>query len=133
MFILLYLYVNLANTFSRRLAKTSSIRFAKTFLRHLQARHLENILPRSLHDVFKTSSKGIAKMSSRHLQDVPEVYRHLKLLLLTHLQDIFERCSTPFWDVLRKLIARERCAYVTLLRNLLSGYKVSKSELFGYT
>ena len=83
--------------------------------------------------VFKTSSRRFRKMSSRHLQDVSKTYHQVKLLLLARLEDIFETYSARFWDVLRRRLSTERFALVTLLRNLWSGYKISKGELFGYT
>ena len=70
-------------------------------------------------------------MSSRHLQDVPSKYHQVKMFLLTCLQDVFETCSTRFWDVLRRKFSTEKFAYVRLVRNLGSGCKISKGELFG--
>ena len=67
----------------------------------------------------------------RRLQDV--WIKANIFVLVTHLQDIFETYSTRFRDVLQRQLSIERFALVILLRNLWSGYKVPKSDLFGYT
>ena len=72
-------------------------------------------------------------MTSRHLRDVFKTYDQVKLFLLTRLQDIFEKYSARFRDVLRRQLSIERFAWNTLLRNLKSGYKIFKNELFGDT
>ena len=94
-------------------------------------RNLQDIFDTSWQDVFKASSRRIAKMSSRHLQDVPSKYHQVKMFLLTCLQDVFETYSTRFWDVLWRKFSTEKFAYVRLVRNLGSGCKISKGELFG--
>ena len=67
--------------------------------------HLQDVFKMSCKNVFKTSSRRLAKMSSRHLtktsssrhiQDVLKTYHQVKLFLLRHLQDVFERCLGSF-------------------------------------
>ena len=61
------------------------------------------------------------------------MYHQVKLFLLTRLQEVVETYSTRFLDILRRRLSTERFALVTLLRNLWSGYKIFKSELFECT
>ena len=111
----------------------------KTFLARLQdvletsSKRLQDIFKTSCKDVFKTSSRRLAKMSSRHLQDVFKTYHLVKLFLLTRLQNVIETYSARFWDVLRRWLFTERFAWLKPLRNLWSGKKISRSELFGFT
>ena len=111
-----------------RLHKTSSRRLDQD--EYIRLSHRSSI---RLQYVFKTSSKRLVSASSRYLQDVLKMYHQVKLFLLTRLQDIFETYSMRFWSVQRRQLPTERFALGTLLRNLWSGYKVSKSDLFEYT
>ena len=115
--------------------------------------YLQDIFKRSCKNLFKASSRRIAKTSSRriqnafqtsckdvsitfsrclqHLQDVFKVYHRVKLFLLTCLQCIFN----TFWrSIAKKINYRKICRgrMNTCLRNIWSGCKFSKSELFGY-
>ena len=72
-----------------------------------------------------------ASIFRRHLQDF--WIKTNIFVLVTHLQDIFETYSTRFRDVLQRQLSIKRFALVILLRNLWSGYKVPKGDLFGYT
>ena len=71
---------------------------------------------RRFQDVLKTSSRRPAKMSSRrlqdvlkassrHLQDVLKTYYQVKVFLVTQFQDIFEKYSKRFWDVLPRWLS----------------------------
>ena len=54
-------------------------------------------------------------------------------LLVIRLQDVFKTYSTRFWEVLGTKLSKERFDFVTHLKNLWLGYKISKGELSGYT
>ena len=119
--------------FSRRLLDVLLRRFQEVFKSSCKE-SLQDIFRtswRHVQDVFKTSFRFLAKTTWRCLQDVFKIikkmsWRYLfKLFLLTCLQDVFETYWTRFWGILRRKL--------TLLRNLWSGYKISKSELFGKT
>ena len=140
-------YIRLSHTPSEDvLIKTNIlvlvIRFPKIFKTYCKSvfktslRCLEDVLKislRYLEEIFKTSSIRLGKTFSKHLQDVPSKYHQVKMFLLTCLQDVFETYSTRFWDVVRRKFSTEKFAHVRLVRNLGSGYKISKGELFGYT
>ena len=135
-------YILLGHTSSKRLQdvfKTSCKNVFKTSTRHLEDvlkmswKHfcktfLQDALLRRFQDVFKTSCKNVFKTSSRHLQNVFKTYHQVKLFLLTRFQDVFGTYSKHFWDVLQRRLSIEGFAYVTLLRNLRSVYKICKSD-----
>ena len=100
----------------------------KTFLQDVFARRLAKTFSRRLQNVFKTSCKNVFKTSSRHLQNVFKTYHQVKLFLITRFQDVFGTYSKHFWDVLQRRLSIEGFAYVTLLRNLRSVYKICKSD-----
>ena len=85
--------------------------------------------------VFKTSWRclhlRLQKTSSRCLQDV--LIKTNIFLLVIRLQDVFKTYSTRFWEVLGTKLSKERFDFVTHLKNLWLGYKISKGELSGYT
>ena len=117
-------------SWSRRIYLSWSYVF-ETSSRHFY--HVFKTSSRRLQNVFKTSSRRLAKMSSRHLQDVFKTYHLIKLFLLTRLQNVIETYSARFWDALRRWLFTERFAWLKPLRNLWSGKKISRSELFGFT
>ena len=116
-------YILLGHTSSKRLEDV-----LKTFLQDVFARRLAKTFSRRLQNVFKTSCKNVFKTSSRHLQNVFKTYHQVKLFLLTRFQDVFGTYSKHFWDVLQRRLSIEGFAYVTLLRNLRSVYKICKSD-----
>ena len=96
-----------------RITHTSSENVLKTSWRRLdQGKYilLGHTSSKRLQDIFKTSCKNVFKTSTRHLEDVFGTY------------------SKHFWDVLQRRLSIEGFAYVTLLRNLWSVYKICKSD-----
>ena len=119
-------------TFSRRLQDVLSRRLHNVFKK--SSRRFEDVFrtsTRRFQNFFKTSPRhlqDVFKMSSGHLQDVLKTYHLVKLFLSTNFQDVLETYSKCFWDVLQKGLSIEVFAYVTLLRNLSSVYKICKSD-----
>ena len=116
-------YIHITHTSSENVLKTSWRRLDQgkyILLGHTSSKRLQ--------DVFKTSCKNVFKTSTRHLQNVFKTYHQVKLFLLTRFQDVFGTYSKHFWDVLQRRLSIEGFAYVTLLRNLRSVYKICKSD-----
>ena len=114
---------------SRRLQdifKMSSRRLQDIF--KISSKRLQDILQKRLQNIFKTFWRRLQDVLQRCLQDVLKTYHEVKLFLLTRFQDVFEAYIEPFWDVLRRRLSTEGFAYVTLLRNLWSVYKICKGE-----
>ena len=92
------------------------------------SRRVEDVLPRRLQNVFKTSCKVAFKALSRRFQDVSSSKTFLVNIFKMSsrlVQHVFETyCEDNY---LQKNLARSH------VWNLWSAYKVSKSEIFGYT
>ena len=124
------LVIRLQKTSSRRLGQDQYIRLGHTSSGSIQ--DIFETFSKLLQNVFKTSLRGLAKTTSRHLQDVLKryfqelfkTYHQVKLFLFTSLRDVFN----TFLRRTAKTVIRRRFAYVTLLGNLWSVYKICKSD-----
>ena len=91
--------------------------------------------PRRLEDVFKTSSRRLQDVLQKRLQNVfKKSWKDVLKTFSRLVQDVLSsKYSACFWHVQRRRLSTERLAWVTLLRNLWSRYKIFKNELFGCT
>ena len=129
-------YIRLTDTSSENVFKKSSRCLAKTSSRRLQdvfetsLRRLQDIFKtssRRFENVFKRSSRPLPEVLQRCLQDTFKTYYQVKLFLLTQFQGVFETYLKRFLDVLLRRLSTRRLAYVTLVRNLWSAYKICNS------
>ena len=137
----------LEDIFRLRLHKTSSRRLQDVLietnifalamrLQKTSWRRLTKASSRRFQDVFKTSSKNVFKVSSRRLQDVLKTpLRRLGKISLRRFQDVsssktvlVNKPSSRIQYGSKRYCKDSYLKTVTLLRNLPSVYKISKSN-----